>query len=140
MNNNQRNKQQAQQRHSAPACGSSGTWAQQQHLVPFAIGPKGASENRTGRRVAMPEELGRRVAVVTLSGNNLTTSYKINALRQPWLRLQRPPTSRGPPTQTVTTRTKTAAPTLSQWTTPHGPSTALPRHIHMHANQIRRAR
>jgi hypothetical protein len=41
MNNNQRNTQQAQQqqRHSAPACGSSGTRAQQQHLVPFATSP-----------------------------------------------------------------------------------------------------
>jgi hypothetical protein len=55
--------------------------------VSFAIGPKGARKKRTGRRVAMPEELDRRhrVAVVT-------TSYKINALRQPRLSLQRPPT------------------------------------------------
>jgi hypothetical protein len=83
--------QQAQQRQRQAAAavvrGSSGS-------IPFAIRPKGARKTRTGRRVAMPEELGRRhrVAVAVV-----TTSYKINALRptlrQPRLRLQRPPTA-----------------------------------------------
>jgi hypothetical protein len=66
MNNNQRNKLQqatnatAQPRNRAPACGSSsGARAQQQHLLPFAIGPKGASKNPNmqarGVGVAMPD-------------------------------------------------------------------------------------
>jgi hypothetical protein len=96
MNNNQRNKRNKRNSASAPARGSSGKRAQQQQLVSFAIRPKGARKNRTGRRVAMPEELGRRhrVAVVT-------TSFKSNALRQPRLRLQRLPTPNKPcPTHT----------------------------------------
>jgi hypothetical protein len=36
--------------------------------VPFAIGPKGASKIRTCKRVAMPEELGRRHRVAVVVG------------------------------------------------------------------------
>jgi hypothetical protein len=50
--------------------------------------PKCARKPLTGRRVAVPEELGRRYRA---SRRWLaTTSYKINALPQPLLRLQRP--------------------------------------------------
>jgi hypothetical protein len=81
--NNQHNKQQRQrQPATAVARGSSASIF---HFVIFAIGPKGARKKRTGRRVIMPEEPGRRHRVVVV-----TTSYKINALRQPLLRLQRP--------------------------------------------------
>jgi hypothetical protein len=37
---------------------------QRQHRLHFAIGPNCARKTRAGRRVAMPEELGRRHRVV----------------------------------------------------------------------------
>jgi hypothetical protein len=78
MYNNQRIKKQQrqQQRQRQPAAavarGRSGSTSS---FLPFAIGPNGARKTRAGRRVAIPEELGRRHRFVVL-----TTSYKINAL------------------------------------------------------------
>jgi hypothetical protein len=90
------------------------------------------SQSRSGRRVAMPEELRRQHRVVVV-----TTSYKVHALMTAPAAPTTPPTNRAPHIQTATTRTRArtgaAAPTLSQWVAPrpfHGHSTAISRPPH----------
>ena len=53
------------------------------HTTRIRIRPEGARKTRPGRRVVVSEELGRRHRVVVA-----TTSYEVNAFRQPLLRLQ----------------------------------------------------
>ena len=79
------------------------------HTTRIRIRPEGARKTRPGRRVVVSEELGRRHRVVVA-----TTSYEVNAFRQPLLRLQttnntpdKPCTTHHPrPTQTVSRRTR----------------------------------
>jgi hypothetical protein len=99
--------------------------------------PKGARKKRTGRRVAVPEELSRRHRVVGWQQLliKLMHFHSSTAPAAPTTR----PTNRSPPTQTLSTRirTKTAASNGATqfYAIPRPqpqPPTAIPRLFHDH--------
>jgi hypothetical protein len=84
--------------------------------------PKGARKNRTGRRVAIPEELGRRHRVVGWQKLFIKLMHFHTAPAAPTT----PPTNRSPPTQTVSTRIRTRTKTAASNVAPRHSTTTRP--------------